>query len=98
MRKTTVANVFIRASKILEKKGWIRHYFENDKGACCLAGALDKAGGDRVPGLWQRCTQYLTQVTDPKTGFVDWNDNKCKSKTQAISKLKQAAALALKEE
>lgn len=87
------------AADYMEDHGWTRGQFER-RGRVCLRGAISLVprGGISVSGAITKLERYLhlnyMQDHIPSQGdiIVNFNDDRCKSKKQAVRILREAAS------
>ncbi len=74
----------MKPSEFLEQHEWIRGKARNFRGGYCIVGAADECGMFREFNyLWS--LSMSKQYQSP----VHWNDYVCRSKAEAVAKLKE---------
>lgn len=88
MKINRTATTYMDAADILQKRGWTQGESVNDKGECCVVGALMLANSN-----WAMY-QPLKHVTNSKC-IVNWNDAKNRTRQQVIDALRDAASFVM---
>jgi hypothetical protein len=84
----------LRAADFMEQHGWCRNEYKNAKGNVCLWGAIALADGfvpTPVIGGHPAVTRMYKVIHT--NCMINWNDSECKSKEEAVAKLREAAYL-----
>lgn len=100
---SSVRKLLTRAKNLIKRKGWTRCYYarnsegvevdvHSDSAACfCISGALSRAKSELKASnrIYELAYKILTKVT-PRNNIVRFNDDECKSQTQAIKMFEAA--------
>jgi hypothetical protein len=88
----TVGRVLWSAADYMDEHGWYGHGALGPKGEVCMVSAISKAYGvEQIFGpvrdeAYERVRKHLGV-----RGIVNWNDEVCRSKEQAVAALRGAA-------
>jgi hypothetical protein len=86
--------VLLDAADLIDRMGWVQHQAYRKPflglfgGGYCIIGALNEVAG--AESIWSSpALDVLRNLTNGTP--IDWNDDYCTSKAQAVDKLREAA-------
>jgi hypothetical protein len=94
-----VGQVLLSAADYMDQHGWCQYLSRNGDGNVCIQGAIEAM--QRIDASQQnisfqalcRLNEHLKR-TEPSFAMSapsEWNDNRCRSKEQAVAALREAA-------
>jgi hypothetical protein len=78
----------LKAADFLEEHNWVKYVFHNGVGGYCMLGAIDYSGGYKEFYLVRHCIGDYLGIN-----ITRWNDDVCKSKEEAVAKLRELAEI-----